>query len=190
MQEIVAAAWQLAADEGLTTLSLRDLGARVGMKAQSLYSYFPSKHAIYDAMFRQGYEAMLELDQVEVDLDDLRGSVLAGCLQFFDFCVADPVRHQLLFQRTIPGFEPSPESYAVAVEAYRRGVGQLLERGVTDEAGLDLVTAVITGLVDQQLSNDPGGTRWRRLVEPAVDMLIANIHVRSLWPATRNRRTR
>ena len=31
---------------------------------------------------------------------------------FVEFCTSDPVRYQLLFQRTIPDFEPSPESYA------------------------------------------------------------------------------
>ena len=38
---------------------MRDLGEAVGMRAQSVYSYFPSKDAIYDAMFRQGYEEFL-----------------------------------------------------------------------------------------------------------------------------------
>ena len=30
------------------------------MRAQSLYSYFPSKHAIYDAMFAQGNRELLD----------------------------------------------------------------------------------------------------------------------------------
>src|SRR3712207_8871758 len=50
-REILDAAWALVREEGLAALTMRDLGARVGMKAQSLYGYFPSKHAIYDAMF-------------------------------------------------------------------------------------------------------------------------------------------
>ena len=52
--EIVAAAWDLVHEHGLASLSMRDLGDRVGMKAQSLYSYFASKNDIYDAMFREG----------------------------------------------------------------------------------------------------------------------------------------
>ena len=38
---------------------MRDLGARVGMRAQSLYSYFPSKHAIFDAMFAEANRELL-----------------------------------------------------------------------------------------------------------------------------------
>ncbi|MDQ3659652.1 MAG: hypothetical protein M3454_01050, partial [Actinomycetota bacterium] len=33
---------------------------------------------------------------------------------FVEFCTEDPVRYQLLFQRTIPGFEPSAESFALS----------------------------------------------------------------------------
>ena len=54
MAEILEAAWSLARSEGLISFSLRDLAAKVGMQAPSLYQYFPSKDAIYDAMFRQG----------------------------------------------------------------------------------------------------------------------------------------
>src|SRR3712207_9588699 len=50
-REILDAAWALVREEGLAAPTMRGLGARVGMRAQSLYGYFPSKHAIYDAMF-------------------------------------------------------------------------------------------------------------------------------------------
>ena len=36
-------------------------------------------------------------------------------------------------------------------------------------------TAIIGGLVDQQLANDPGGDRWGRLVDRVVDMLADNL---------------
>src|SRR5271165_610588 len=52
--EILEAAWELVRAEGLAALNLRDLAAKVGMRPPSLYSYFESKHAIYDAMFLQG----------------------------------------------------------------------------------------------------------------------------------------
>jgi hypothetical protein len=32
----------------------------------------------------------------------------------------------------------------------------------------------MTGLVDQQISNDPGGDRWTRLIEDVVRMLLAH----------------
>ena len=61
--EILEAAWELARTEGLAGLSLRDVARRVGMQAPSLYSYFDSKHAIYDAMFAQGAQEFLDRDR-------------------------------------------------------------------------------------------------------------------------------
>ena len=42
-----------------------------------------------------------------------------------------------------------------------------------DPRYLDLWTALTTGLVDQQISNDPGGDRWIRLIDDAVAMFLA-----------------
>lgn len=177
IDEIVAAAWDQVRERGLAGLSMRDLGARVGMRAQSLYSYFASKHEIYDAMFLEGNQAFVAslqtLPHVE-DPEDVREVARAGAHNFFEFCVSDPVRYQLLFQRTIPDFVPSERSYAVAREALDITVERLTAVGAT-RAGVDLWTAVVAGLVAQQLANDPGGDRWEVLIDDAVDMLVAKI---------------
>src|SRR5947209_8521580 len=59
-REILDVAWELVRTDGLGGLSMRDLGARVGLRAQSLYVYFPSKHAIYDAMFADANRDLLD----------------------------------------------------------------------------------------------------------------------------------
>jgi hypothetical protein len=43
-------------------------------------------------------------------------------------------------------------------------------RGVTDPDDVLLLLAIIGGLIDQQLANDPGGDRFARLLPRAVDM--------------------
>jgi AcrR family transcriptional regulator len=178
VDEIVAAAWEQVRERGLAGLSMRDLGARVGMRAQSLYSYFASKHEIYDAMFLQGNQAFLEWMQSDTCTGTRAGDRVAAARRaarrFFDFCVSDPVRYQLLFQRTIPDFVPSERSYAVAQAAYGMTLERLAAIGF-DQSSVDLWTAMMAGLVAQQLSNDPGGDRWSVLVDRAVDMLIAEL---------------
>ncbi len=169
-EEILAAAWELCREAGLAALSLRDLAARVGMRAPSLYSYFASKDAIYDAMFAQGQQALLETQRGLRDLPRSRAGLLQGAQDFFGFCVSDPVRYQLMFQRVVPGFTPSPESYALAVQVLEQFEGVLAELGLTDPRVRDLWTALFTGLTDQQISNDPGGDRWQRTVPMAVQM--------------------
>lgn len=176
--EILEAAWALCRAEGLAALSLRELARRVGMRAPSLYSYFPSKHAIYDAMFAQGQHevraALPDVDALDaVGREDLR----AATHTFFAFCTSDPTRYQLLFQRTIPGFEPSPASYALAVEVLGHAGRALVAAGVDDPRHLDLWTALITGLTDQQISNDPGGDRWARLLDEAIDLFCDHVGI-------------
>ena len=170
-REILDAAWTLCRRHGLAGLSLRDLAAEVGMRAPSLYSYFASKEAIYDAMFAEGQRQLIDhlafLPREGGTRDDLH----AGSRAFFEFCTADPVRYQLMFQRVVPGFEPSPASYALAVATLEHLAGSLAAAGVTDPHHVDLWTAVLTGLTDQQISNDPGGDRWGRLLDDAVDLL-------------------
>jgi AcrR family transcriptional regulator len=183
-REIVQASWEVVREHGLAGLSMRDLGERVGMRAQSIYSYFASKHEIYDAMFLEGYQAFAAWMDAAVDDDDIDsdpiGASRAATHAFVEFCTSDPVRYQLLFQRTIPDFTPSPETYAVAVQVYEQLGRRLAALGIRDQASLDLWTAVMTGITDQQISNDPGGSRWTRLVDRAVDMLIAESRTNDL----------
>ena len=101
------------------------------------------------------------------------------------FSAEDAARSQLLFQRTIPDFEPSPNSYALAVEVLERGRAFLASAGVTDSVHVDLWTGLIAGLASQQLANDPGGDRWLRLIDEAVDMYA--VHVLTKRPARRKR---
>jgi len=170
-KEILDAAWALCREEGLSALSLRDLAGLVGMQAPSLYSYFPSKDAIYDAMFAAGQRQLAEVLALLPEDPVTRDDVRSGARAWFEFCTSDPVRHQLLFQRIIPGFEPSEEAYGLAVENLAAVGRRLAAAGVTDPGHLDLWTAVLTGLIDQQLANDPGGDRWGRLLDDAVDLL-------------------
>ena len=181
-------AWNLAREQGIAALSLRDLARRLGMTAPSLYSYFDSKHALFDAMFAQGYEQFLQLEWP--DSDDLRDGLRRAGRTFLEFCTADPARYQLLFQRAIPGFAPSPESWELAQRAYHRSMAGLARFGVREQRDLDLVTGVFSGLAAQQLANQPGGSRWAGLVDEAADMLAEHLHARTTPSQPKNRRQR
>ena len=173
---IVEAAWAAVREEGLGALSLRDLARRAGITTPTVYAYFDSKNAIYDAMFGQAATDFANRLAEPYDTDDPREVLVGSFRRFVGFCTADVARYQLLFQRTIPGFEPSPESYEPAVRALADGHQRLALNGITDPAHRDMWTALVTGLVDQQISNDPGGDRWTRLIDDVVD------HVPGLLP--------
>ncbi len=173
--EIVDAAWELCRAEGLAALSMRDIAAQVGMQAPSLYSYFASKNDIYDAMFAQGCRDFVAGQPLPGDIGDALTGLRRVMRYFVQFCTADPVRYQLLFQRTIPGFEPSPESFAISVGSFESMLAWMTEKDINVPGAIDLFTAIGTGLTDQQISNDPGGDRWTRLADEAVEMFLNHI---------------
>lgn len=159
----------------MAALSVRQIGARVGMRAQSLYVYFPSKLAIYDAMFARANAEFLRRFEAGHEPEDPIEALHWRARLFVDFCTEDPARYQLLFQRNIPGFEPSEESYAIARRALETTRQSLARAGLTEESHLEVWTSLISGLVAQQLANAPGGTRFIRHVDEVIDMFINHI---------------
>jgi AcrR family transcriptional regulator len=173
--EILDAAWELVRAEGLAALTLRDLANKVGMQPPALYSYFDSKHAIYDAMFLQGNLELLRRYEAIAEAGDPEDSFRASARLFVGFTVEDAARAQLMFMRTIPGFEPSPESYAVAVHVVDLAKKQFAKVGIEPE-WFDLWTGIISGLSFQQIANEPGTERWVRLIDDAVDMFLDHVN--------------
>ena len=190
-EAIVDAAWGLARDDGLLMWSLRDLAARAGITTPTVYAYFDSKNAIYDAMFGQAAIDFAESMARPYDVEGSRAQLSAFVHRFFEFCTSDVARYQLLFQRTIPGFTPTPEAYAPSVRALTDLKQVLADNGITEEGHVDLATALVAGLVAQQISNDPGGARWLRLVDEAIEMFL--VHCQTLdethSPTSRTDRT-
>jgi len=177
-REILDAAWEIARQEGLSAVTLREVAGRIGMRSPSLYSHFDSKNAIYDAMFAQAWGELCDVFDAMPPLPATdRRAMLAGAEMFFDFAVADLARYQLMNQRTIPGFRPSEEAYAASIAVYERMRVLLAGCGVRAQADLDLWTAIVGGFVDQQLANDPGGSRWRGQLPRLVDMYCDEVGV-------------
>ncbi|MCX6397315.1 MAG: TetR/AcrR family transcriptional regulator [Propionibacteriales bacterium] len=176
---IVEAAWGLARERGIQLVSLHALAKEVGMRQPSLYAYFDSKNALYDAMFAHGNrELVARLSSLDLP-DDPRAALKAFMQAFAAFAVEDPARNSLLFRRVIPGFEPSAESYAVAVDALSRAGAVMNAAGITDPGDVDCLVAMVAGLIEAQLSNEPGGTRWTQHLDRMVDLLADDAHERT-----------
>lgn len=142
------------------------------MQAPSLYEYAPSKNALFDLMFADGYRQLLgRIEAAERPVDPRELLRLATRL-FVTFAAEQPARFQLLFQYAVPGFTPSTESMGLAEQVLAAFAAVLESAGVSEATDLDLWTATLTGLASQQVSNDPGGQRWLRLADVAVDRLL------------------
>jgi AcrR family transcriptional regulator len=179
VSSIVASAWKLAREHGIAGVSLHALAREVGIRQPSLYEYFDSKHALFDAMFADGNRQLLErLDALTLPRDP-RAALKKFMGAFVAFALEDPARCELLFERHVPGFTPSPESYALAEEALVLTAKVMNEAGVTLQGDIDCMVAMVGGLMEAQLSNDPGGNRWTRHLNRLVDLYIDDAIKRS-----------
>ena len=156
-REILDAAWALMAREGVAEVSVREVARDVGLRQQSLTHYFPTKHALLDALFADGFADLRQVfDELPANDDEVE-AVVDLAVSVVEYCLANPARYHLMFQRTIPGFQPGLESHQVALSVLGGLTERLASAGVDDDADVALVRALISGLAAEQSANDPDG---------------------------------
>src|SRR5215213_7543217 len=115
MDEALDHAMDLMTTEGVGALSVSEVARRMGIRGPSLYKYFPSRHAMYDALFARGLADQLAAVRTAVgDLPRGVPRIRAGGAAVVRWAIANPALAQLLHWRPVPGFEPSPEAFAVS----------------------------------------------------------------------------
>ena len=170
LAEILDVAWGIAGEQGLAAVTLHEVARRVGLRQPSLYAYFDSKAGLYDLLYAQGYTILLErLESAALPLEP-RAALVEMARMVIDFQVAEPAKGQLLFLRTVPGFEPSAPSYALAQRFLDLFTARLRAAGASSAGHVDVFTALIAGIGGQQAANDPGGNRWTRHLETVLDL--------------------
>jgi AcrR family transcriptional regulator len=170
-----------------------------------VYVYFPSKHALYDALFARGARLLLQAMQaVNAALPARPGTLeeilLPGAQAFVRWSVEHRAYSQLLFWRPVPGFTPSPEAYQPAIalaELARDRFEGLQDTGLlradvpVEQAERDW-TILVSGVVSQQLSNAPqqpfGEGRFTAAIPGLVSMFAGYYSPRTPVPKTGSRR--
>src|SRR3954469_8726482 len=109
VREILDAAWELMAREGVAEVSVREVARSVGLRQQSLTYYFPTKHGLLDALFADGFADLARVFERLPEIEDTAEAVVDLAAVVVEYCVQHPARYHLMFQRTIPGFEPSAD---------------------------------------------------------------------------------
>lgn len=165
LQEILDLAEAVMTEEGVNGLSLSEIARRLGVKPPSIYKYFDSLMAIYDAVFERGQRAHLEAMRVAmVGAKPGLDALAAGLEASGRWALAHPATAQLLFWRPVPSFEPTPEAFAPSIEMVRlqrqaladaATAGQLGPEADSDEA-LWATSVFVSGIIGQALANEPG----------------------------------
>lgn len=171
---------------GVGGLSISEVARRMGMRGPSLYKYFPSLHALYDALFAHGIvEEQKSLTSEWAALPRGVPRIRAAAVAIVRWSIGNPTLAQLLHWRPVPGFAPSRETFELSVrdmeqarEEFAEAVrlGQLTPEAATEDA-LRLYTVLMSGVISQQLANEPGvpyeDGAFSRLTETAIDLFLS-----------------
>lgn len=163
---IVAAATEVMSEGGAASLSMGEVARRVGMRTPSLYGYFESRGALCDEIFRRGWESYGQITAgiVITPGTDLTEQLRQGLLDAVTWANTHRAAAELMFWRPIPHWQPSPEAFAPAVEMVARNAGTLRAAQAAgllrDDADIEemneLLGVLFSGVISQQLSNEPG----------------------------------
>jgi AcrR family transcriptional regulator len=191
IEEILDIAQDVMTEEGVNALSLSEVARRLGVQPPSLYKYFDSLMAVYDALFERGQQLHYETLRVAAEGAEPGLPTLHALFEASGtWCLANGPIAQLLFFRPVPGFEASSASMApsVAMIQLQRDaladaveLGQLGPDAASDEA-IHFLGVFISGSVGQAIANEPdlpwGTGRYTPLLPRLIDLLTA------LYPPT------
>ncbi|GHG45119.1 TetR/AcrR family transcriptional regulator [Streptomyces hydrogenans] len=104
--------------EGPAALTMRRLASDVGSSTKVLYTMFGGKEGLVDALYREGFVRLRRTqEQVPRGEDPLAYLIELGRV-YRESALAAPGYYRLMFERPVPGFQPSAEALAVAETAF------------------------------------------------------------------------
>jgi len=186
IEEALDTAVLIMEEAGVGGLSMSEMARRLGMRQPSLYKYFPSLHGVYDALFARGLARSYAAVQAAAEpLPAGVARIRGGARALIRWAVQNPALAQLLFWRPVPGFTPTEATFATS-EQQMRWLGAEFAEAVRlghlrPDAGsveaLRLFTVLLSGVVSQQMANQPGvgydtGV-FSSLTDTALDMFFA-----------------
>jgi len=181
MTEILDLAEDVMEEEGVAGLSLAEVARRLGVQPPSLYKYFPSLTAVYDALFERGQIANLAAMRAAAEhaapgLPALTAALEAGG----HFLLERPALGQLLFWRPVPSFEASDAAMTASREMVEMqrvmlrdavAAGQL-GPGADSEETVFMLGSLICGVCTMAMANEPGVTFGEGRFTPVFPRLL------------------
>jgi AcrR family transcriptional regulator len=171
-------------EQGVGALSVSEVARRLGMRAPSLYKYFPAGlHELYDALFARAVQsAVAHASAAAGTLPPGVARLRAFGRGYVRWAVENPALAQLQHWRVVPGFAPSAEVMALSSRSMHTALTELnaavdageLRPEATAEDALASWTVLLSGLMTQQMANQPGASfadgRFTRLTDPVFDL--------------------
>jgi AcrR family transcriptional regulator len=124
-EALLTAAHRLLAEDGPEALTVRRIAGEAGMSTMNVYSRFGGKDGVIDELYADGYRRLVtEIDSVP-ETDDVPADLMMVADTYRSFAKANPTYYGIMFRSAVPGYNPSPESVAVALGGLARFVSRV-----------------------------------------------------------------
>lgn len=179
IEDILEIARDMMKQDGVGALSFNAIARELGIKPPSLYTYFDSKNAIYDELFRRGF-ILLDENMKNPDGETFDEQITSLFKIYMTFAYENPDMFQIMFQRSIPNFVPSDESMEISLRSLSESQSALqetfeseaIEPGIPSEQALDIIISMMHGLATMHLANHPnlpvGEGRFGQIIDHAA----------------------
>jgi AcrR family transcriptional regulator len=108
--DLLRAAHEVLEKEGPGALTVRGIAARAGISTMAVYSRFGCKAKILEALYRHGFELLREeLEKVPSSPSSAQDITAVG-FAYRRFALNNPGLYGFMFERPLPGFDPTLES--------------------------------------------------------------------------------
>ena len=197
-EALLKAAQDVLEREGPGAMTVRVIAAQAGISTMAVYSRFGCKAKILEALYCRGFELLREeLEKVPASLSSVQDITALG-FAYRRFALDNPGLYGFMFERPLPGFDPTLESrqdglrttfYLLVerVEAFIKesmgGVGEpvlvsyLIWSAVHGELSLELTQSVRTPLAGW-LVNEPAAAEevYGQVIETVLSGLAIRGH--------------
>lgn len=172
----------LLESDGPAALTMRRIAGEMGCSTTVLYTIFGGKTGIADELWREGFARLRRALEAAKGADPLTRLTAMG-QAYRANALANRAYYAIMFQRPIPGFEPSEPAYAESLRPLRvlgDAVADCIEAGVFRQEDPAHVAGVLWaashGAVSLELTGREGATdaeaRYRTLLSATASWFM------------------
>lgn len=180
---IVAAARRILIDEGPAGLTVRKIATAAGHSTMAVYSRFGGKDGLVDALVAEGFTLLTEALEAAGRTDDPMADLDRQGAAYRRFALAHPQHYSLMFDRPVPGYEPSDATLAVAagsLDVLAQSLGRAMEHGRLVPADPHTTAVAVWGtchgLVSLEMAGSaPPQVHWAHTYEHTCHALLRGL---------------
>jgi AcrR family transcriptional regulator len=117
---VIDTALQIIAEQGIESLTLREIAQRIGVSRMAPYRHFENKAVLLVALAEEGFQSLFVHTQAALAQSppDLLVKLQAVCVAYILYAVDNPVHYRVMFDSSLSNRKIHPSLYAAALQSF------------------------------------------------------------------------